>query len=226
MVPAGAVPGGLSGRAGRGPGFPAPAGREPGPRSQPSFRLTLLFFLRRSGQAGHDSEDQRKYRRPRQAGFRGRAGGVRPGDRRASRAAAAAALYASGEEVLHLWGGRSTATGRPFTGQLAGDDRVRHQGRDQPVRDDAGRTGRTRRRRAGRRRTGRSSPRPARASIPVRWLLTHQAGLPVFDPAGAGHRGRPARLGQDHRAARGAGAAVGAGHADRVPRGDLRLPGR
>jgi CubicO group peptidase (beta-lactamase class C family) len=95
---------------------------------------------------------------------------------------AAAALYVGGEEVLHLWGGRSTATGRRFTddslvmtasvtkgvislcammladrGELDVDAPVAEYW---PEFAAAG-----------------------KGKIPVRWLLTHQAGLPVFDPA-------------------------------------------
>jgi CubicO group peptidase (beta-lactamase class C family) len=94
----------------------------------------------------------------------------------------AAALYLGGEEMLHLWGGQSTATGQPFTKEslvmtasvtkavtslcammLAerGDLDI-----DAPVAE--------------------YWPEFAAAGkdkVPVRWLLTHQAGLPVFDPA-------------------------------------------
>ncbi len=94
----------------------------------------------------------------------------------------AAALYASGEEVLHLWGGRSTATGQPFTGQslvmTASVTKgvtslcammLAERGEldiDAPV--------------AG---YWPEFAAAGKGSIPVRWLLTHQAGLPVFDPA-------------------------------------------
>ena len=60
--------------------------------------------------------------------------------------------------------------------------------------------------------------------IPVRWLLSHQAGLPVID-ATADLRGR-LRLGSGHPGTRGAEAAVAAGHGARLPQHDLRVPGR
>ena len=60
--------------------------------------------------------------------------------------------------------------------------------------------------------------------IPVRWLLSHQAGLPVIDGT-ADLRGR-LRLASGHPGARGAEAAVAAGHRARLPQHDLRVPGR
>lgn len=94
----------------------------------------------------------------------------------------AVALYVGGEEMLHLWGGRSAATGQSFTeeslvmtasvtkgvtslcammladrGELDVDAPVAEYWPEFAA--------------AGKER------------IPVRWLLTHQAGLPVFDPA-------------------------------------------
>jgi CubicO group peptidase (beta-lactamase class C family) len=96
----------------------------------------------------------------------------------------AAALYVGGEEMLHLWGGRAAVTGQPFSGEslvmtasvtkgvtslcaLMLADRGELD-IDAPV--------------------ARYWPEFAAAGkdkIPVRWLLTHQAGLPVFDPAAA-----------------------------------------
>jgi CubicO group peptidase (beta-lactamase class C family) len=95
-----------------------------------------------------------------------------------------AALYVGGEEMLHLWGGRSTATDQPFTSESLVMTASVTKGVtslcammladrgeldiDAPV--------------------ARYWPEFAAAGkdrIPVRWLLTHQAGLPVFDPAAA-----------------------------------------
>lgn len=94
----------------------------------------------------------------------------------------AAALYVGGEEMLHLWGGRSAATSQPFTSESLVMTASVTKGVtslcammladrgeldiDAPV--------------------ARYWPEFAAAGkdrIPVRWLLTHQAGLPVFDPA-------------------------------------------
>jgi CubicO group peptidase (beta-lactamase class C family) len=95
---------------------------------------------------------------------------------------AGAALYVDGEEVLSLWGGRSTQTGEPFTADSLVMTASCTKGvtsicammladrgdldLDFPV--------------------ARYWPEFAvagKGTIPVRWLLTHQAGLPVFDLA-------------------------------------------
>jgi CubicO group peptidase (beta-lactamase class C family) len=95
---------------------------------------------------------------------------------------ASAALYVDGEEVLSLWGGRSITTGREFTPESLVMTASCTKGvtsicamilaergdldLDAPV--------------------ARYWPEFAaggKGRIPVRWLLTHQAGLPVFDPA-------------------------------------------
>ena len=60
--------------------------------------------------------------------------------------------------------------------------------------------------------------------IPVRWLLSHQAGLPVRRRT-ADLRGG-LRLASGHPGTRGAEAGVGAGHRARLPQRDLRVPGR
>jgi CubicO group peptidase (beta-lactamase class C family) len=96
----------------------------------------------------------------------------------------AAALYAGGEEVLHLWGGRSAATGQPFTGEsLVMTASV-----------TKGVTSLCAMMLADRGQLDIDAPvaeywpefaAAGKGGIPVRWLLTHQAGLPVFDPAAA-----------------------------------------
>ena len=72
--------------------------------------------------------------------------------------------------------------------------------------------------------TGRSSRRPRRATIPVRWLLGHRSGLAGREGAAAG-RGA-LRLGRDDDGARGADAVVDAGREPRLSRGDVRLARR
>ncbi|MFK0113022.1 serine hydrolase domain-containing protein [Streptomyces sp. NPDC091217] len=94
---------------------------------------------------------------------------------------AALSVYRDGQEVVDLWGGVSPATGRPFTGDSLVVTMSCTKGMtticalmlaqeglldlDAPV--------------------ARYWPEFAQAGkgdIPVRWLLTHQAGLPALDP--------------------------------------------
>lgn len=94
----------------------------------------------------------------------------------------AAALYVDGEEMAHLWGGRSAATGQPFTaGSLVMTASV-----------TKGVTSLCAMMLADRGLLDVDAPvaeywpefaAAGKDKIPVRWLLTHQAGLPVFDPA-------------------------------------------
>ncbi len=60
--------------------------------------------------------------------------------------------------------------------------------------------------------------------IPVRWLLSHRAGLPAIRPSPA--RGGALRLERDDRGPRGDRALVDAGRAARLSRDHLRPPGR
>ncbi len=60
-----------------------------------------------------------------------------------------------------------------------------------------------------------------KADVPVSWLISHQVGLIDVDRKMTARRG--ARLGPGDRRAGRVGAAVAAGHAARLPRGDLRL---
>ena len=97
------------------------------------------------------------------------------------------------------------------------------QGHDRDLRQPARREGRARSRRAGRRvlarvRAGGQGTDPgALAALPQ--------GGPRRDPQAA-PRGRDARLEVHDRGARRRDAVVGAGHAARLPRADLRVPGR
>ncbi len=60
--------------------------------------------------------------------------------------------------------------------------------------------------------------------LPVRYLLSHRAGLPAVRKPLRGDR--PLQLGHDVLGLRGAGAVVGAGHEARLPCAELRLPGQ
>ena len=84
---------------------------------------------------------------------------------------AATAVHHDGRLVVDLWGGTYAAGHAPA--RLL-DDEGLDGGARQPARRARRSSTSTRRSR----RTGRSSPAEGKGAIPVRWLLTHQAGLP------------------------------------------------
>ena len=94
---------------------------------------------------------------------------------------AAICVYRHGRKVVDLWGGLADAgTGRPWSAGHAAAGVLGHQGRHGDVRAPARAAWRTGPGQAcglvlaGVRRAG-------KADIPVRWLLSHRAGLPVID---------------------------------------------
>ena len=63
-----------------------------------------------------------------------------------------------------------------------------------------------------------------KGDIPVRWLLTHEAGLPAIAHPHAARFAQ--RLGRDDERARRAGPVVGTRHGARLSRRHVRPPGR
>ena len=89
-------------------------------------------------------------------------------------------FYLDGETVVDLWGGhRDVAATQPWKRDTLVNVYSTTKGMTAHLRPPAGRARPARSRCTGRRSTGRSSRRAGKEDVPVRWLLSHQAGLPA-----------------------------------------------
>ena len=138
---------------------------------------------------------------------------------------AGVAIALDGELVVDLWGGHADrARTRALAARHARQRLLDDQGHDGALRAPARRRGQARPRRA-RRAYWPEFAQAGKGALPVRWLLSHRAGLAAR--ARRCCRTRRSTTGTRCAAALAArDAVVGAGQRARLPRGHVRLAGR